>query len=266
MPRKSEQPTMVIAETPGGHPVLEAVEKTPPKPLTEKQLSKKIAKIDAEITKCDDGHKVFEEQLETLKKSFLEVKTSQGKEIDTLLEGVATSSSKKLLDEVLQLSTPRVAQLTENISKVGIAAQNIQRKRHKLHLEKKEIEKQITDINSDREAKATFEGIGAFLEAYRAAEGAFNALKDLAFQCSDMRYASRAKNLGFSPAFEVIADSHLKPANLPRLSMREFVDMVADLGSSYGPVLIEKDFDRQNDVPLAREKFIADYGAYGATK
>jgi hypothetical protein len=255
MPKKqAETPTLVV------------VEDTVKEPETEQQLIQRITEIELEITKCDDGKKVFEEQLETLKKSFLQVKTSQGAEIDVLLENIADESSKKLLDQVLQLSTPKVAQLTENISKVGIAIENVKRKRHKLHLEKKELEKRISDINADREAKATFEGVGAFIDAYKAAETAFNDLKDLAMQCADMRYASRAQRLGFSNAFEVIADSHLKPANLPRLSMREFVDMVADLGSSYGPVLIEKDYNRQNDVPLAREKYIADYGAFGATR
>ena len=246
-------------------PQLEVVKDDTPekKPLTEKQLLRKIAKIETEVAKCDDGRKVFEEQLESLKKGFLKVKQSQGEEIDVLLDGIADSSSKKLLDQVLQLSTPKVAQLTENISKVGIAIENVKRKRHTLHLEKKEFEKQVDDIHENAGAKTVGEGIDKVVNIYNEAEQMFKDLKKDAALCSDPHYANRLKALGFSDAHVVIADSHLKQANLQHLSLPEFIDAVAEVAQAYGGVSIKKDYDRQADVPLVREQFLPTYGVIG---
>ena len=259
---KSESPTMEVNETPAG-PVLEVVEKAPVKPLTEKQLLKKISKLEDEIVKCDPRQEVFEVQLAKLEANKKKAEIVRDEEISEILDKNQNCSDQQALEEILKMSTPKLDQLEANVTKVKVSVLKVKRKRHKLHLEVKELEKQLSDINADREAKATFEGVGAFLDAYKAAEKAFNDLKDKAMKCTDIRYASRAGKLGFSPSFEVIADSYLKPANLPRLSMRELVDMIADLADAYGPVLIEKDFDRMNDVPLVREKFIADYGGIG---
>ena len=258
---------MSKAETPTIGPQLEVVKDapaTPKEPETEQQLMQRIAEIEAEITKCDDGKKVFEEQLSVLKKAFLEVKTSQGKEIDTLLDGVAISSSKKLLDQVLQLSTPAVAQLTENISKVGIAVQNIQRKRHALHLEKKELEKQVGDIDANRQAKVVGEAIDKVVSTYNVAEKALQDLKKDVALCSDIHFANRLKALGFSDAHVVIADSHLKQANLQHLSLPAFIDAAADVAQAYGGLEIKKDYDRQADIPLARKNFMPAYGGIGS--
>jgi hypothetical protein len=244
-------------------PQLEVVKDTEKQPDTEEQLMQKVSEIEAAIAKCDDGRKVFEEQLVTLKKSFLAVKQSQGAEIDVLLEGIVDSSSKKLLDEVLQLSTPKVAQLTENISKVAIAIENVNRKRHKLHLEKKELQKQMDDERYNHETREICDLLSKWLEDYQRAEGTYDALVNMIPGVGDPRFFQRCVKLGYPVAYEVILNSHLQVSNLRSSNMVELAERIGNLGNSYGPALLQKRLDRQQNVQLRRENFMPDHAMFG---
>ena len=268
MPSKNEQPTMEITETPDGHPVLEVVEKVPPKPLSEKELLKRISKIEAKIQSCDDRVEMFTGELAGYKANEKKVQTDVDREIGEIMDKFDSSRHKQALEELLKMPTPKLDQLKRTITNTTGAILDQKRKRHKLAVEMKELEKQVSDIHADEAAKAFFEATLDWIESKNFSSDKFKVAKDCAARASalDVRFSQRAKRLGYGPEYEVIGDSYFKPANLPRLSEREAEDMIADLGDAYGTVLIKKDYDRQADVPLAREKFMPDYGALGATK
>jgi hypothetical protein len=256
---KAETPTMLQPQI----VMRKTVPVTPKGPLTAKQsvkrratlvesmenLNSQAASLDAELTSIREEH-------QRLNKSLRDMAQDRKKDILQIRKDNPGISAKGLTDKILQHRKAKTTQLVENTMALKDAMEVLGQQRTEVTLEIRRASAEIKDLETDEQVRAVGDSFGIWLESFKKAEQLFDDLKGSVLAVDGPRFEQRFPALGFPKSYSVVFDSFIKQSNLNSLNMNQLSLMLADLGNSYGPPLLEKKMSRQDDVPMARKEFL----------
>jgi hypothetical protein len=256
---KAESPTMLQPQI----VMRKTVPVTPKGPLTAKQsvkrretlvesmenLNTQQASLDAEIAEIREEH-------QRLNKSLRDMALDRKKDILQIRKDNPGISAKGLTDKILQHRKAKTTQLVENTMALKDALEVLSGQRTEVTLEIRRASAEIKDLEVDEQVRVVGDSFGIWLESFKTAEELFDDLKGSVLAVDGSRFEQRFPALGFPKSYSVVFDSFIKQSNLNSLNMTQLALMLADLGNSYGPPLLEKKMNRQDDVPIARAEFL----------
>jgi len=259
---KNESPTLEVVEE-----VSVVAEEQPTQaegpPMAAIPPRERLEQLQARLAEFSEAMGETRTKLESLQKSLRKMDTEDSEEVEKILDGLPAATPKGVIDKIFKLSKPKRTQLSDNIGKLKISLEVLGRKKTQARREIKDVEKQIDDERYDDETRSVCDLLTEWLEVYVHAEAIFDKLTAVVPKTGDPAYFKRCTKLGYPQAYEVICDSHLRLSNINSMSMTELAERIAGLEGSYGPPLLQKRLDRQQDVPLRRDEFMPKHAMFG---
>jgi hypothetical protein len=217
--------------------------------MGENQVDKKLTReeqIEAYQKEHDRRMKNVEEfkhQLYKLKLSLLVMDKEKSKQVDTVLDSLPDTSAKGIADKILQIPMEKRTQLNENIKKMELAIENETRRAGEYAAKKKAIETAIFNERLDEKARSVVGKFERWIGSYKECLDYFNSeLAPTIQEGYDLApdFYRRIELLGLDKSIQVSIESHFRQGE--RVYMADCLEKIQNLSDSYGPPLLEKDF------------------------
>ena len=232
-------------------------------PVPDIPKEERLEQLQERLVEYDSAMEETRTQLETLRKSLRKMDVDDSAEVSKILDGLPSETPSGVIEKIYKLSRPKRSQLQGNISKMQISLEVLGKKRTLAMRGIKEIEKQIDEERYDDETREICDQYTKALRIYVEAEEVFDTLKEMISKAGDPLFFKRCVRLGYPVSYEVSFDSHLRASDLSGINITEWAERVAGLGNSYGPPLLQKRMDRQQDVALRRAEFMPEHAMFG---
>jgi hypothetical protein len=232
-------------------------------PLTPEQSQKRVEALVTTMANLNDQEASLEAEIAEIKgehqrlnKSLRDMALDRKKDILQIRKDNPGISAKGLTDKILQHRKAKTTQLVENTMALKDALEVLGQQKTEVTLEIRRTSAEIKDLETNSQVQDVGVSFGIWLDSFKRAEELFDDLKECVRLVNTPRFEQRFPALGFPKSYSVVFDSFIKQSNLNSLNMTQLALMLADLGNSYGPPLLEKKMNRQADVPMQRKEFL----------
>jgi hypothetical protein len=211
----------------------------------EKELTREeqIKAFQSEYDRRMKNVEEFKRQLYKLKLSLLVMDKEKSKQVNTVLDSLPDASAKGIADKILQIPMEKRTQLNENITKMELAIENETRRAGEYAAKKKAIETAIFNERLDEHVRATVAKFEQWIGLYKGCLGFFNdELAPIIQEGYNLApdFYKRIEALGLNRSIQVSIESHFRQGE--RVYMADCLEKIMELSDSYGPALLEKDF------------------------